>query len=1227
MQQNIYRPPVAIPRYPDKMGDKPLCLLALDGGGIRGLSELLILEEVMGRIKHDLDMADDPLPADFFDLIGGTSTGGLIALLLGRVRLSVPEARKEYIQIAKEIFSVKTYLKNSKFDSRTLEKAVKSLLGRRLGNGEEKMLDRSKSSCKVFVCAVPQQDVRSRNGPRLFRTYNIRNNPTFNCTIWEACRATSAAPTYFDPIEIGEEWERETFVDAGLGYNNPIEQVLEEARLVFPRRRIACVVSIGTGLARVLKFPSSPRTNPLKLIEALKNMATESDTTAERVQKRFRNIKDTYLRFSVDRGLNDIKLEEWENLGEVRTYTTGYLEQDTVSSYIDTVVMALLASKAGQGQGESTTQVQISGSQSIEMGGSQRQPQMMGWRPDRPIPSFPLSIEVIAAPIVLPPSKCSWVVPFEKNNDFVGRESILTRLLESVPPLTDKDRCQRVVIEGLGGIGKTQIALETAFRVRKKYHDCSVFWVPAVNATSFENAYRAIGQQLQVAGIDEDTADAKTLVKTALSREDAGAWLLVIDNADDTKLLFDDMHLANYLPSSPKGSILFTTRNHHIVSKLGIPARDVITINEMSKDEALALLKTHLQEHQTYDTERTTQLLEFLTYLPLAIRQASAFMAKNQISTTEYLRLCLSSDEAIISLLSNDFNDLHRYSDSQNPVATTWLLSFQHILQHYPLAADYLRFMCFLVEKDIPQSLLPPAPTEIAAVEAIGTLKAYAFVTQRQEQEQDAYDMHRLVQLSMLNWLAQAGKQEEWATKVLQQIANVFPFPEHENRSVWIRYLPHGLKVLKSGGSTTDEISQSNLLINTADSIHILGNYSEAEQLYRQTLALQTKVLGSEHPDTLCTILGIANAVSNQGNYSEAEQLYRQTLVLQTKVLGSEHPDTLRTMNNLAAAVGDQGNYSEAEQLYRQTLALQTKVLGSEHPDTLRTMLGIANAVSDQGNYSEAEQLYRQTLALQTKVLGSEHPDTLGTMLGIANAVSDQGNYSEAEQLYRQTLALQTKVLGSEHPDTLRTMLGIANAVSDQGNYSEAEQLYRQTLALQTKVLGSEHPDTLRTINNLANAVIDQGNYSEAEQLYRQTLVLRTKVLGSEHPDTLRTMNNLAAAVGDQGNYSEAEQLYRQTLALQTKVLGSEHPDTLGTMLGIANAVRDQGNYSEAKQLYRQTLALQTKVLGSEHPDTLRTMNNLAAAVGDQGMLGPVNAQTLPKKKRIPLFKRLFRRR
>ncbi|KAI1382500.1 uncharacterized protein F4822DRAFT_435520, partial [Hypoxylon trugodes] len=136
-------------------------------------------------------------------------------------------------------------------------------------------------------------------------------------------------------------------------------------------------------------------------------------------------------------------------------------------------------------------------------------------------------------------------------------------------------------LEGLGGIGKTQIALETAYQVRDKHPDCSVFWVPAVDATSFENAYRDIGHQLGVKGIEDDKADAKMLVKAALSHKSAGSWLLVIDNADDLKL-FADATLSDYLPFNWNGSILFTTRNHSIVSNLDISLEGLINIGEMS---------------------------------------------------------------------------------------------------------------------------------------------------------------------------------------------------------------------------------------------------------------------------------------------------------------------------------------------------------------------------------------------------------------------------------------------------------------------------------------------------------------------------------------------------------------------------------------------------------------------------------------------------------------------
>src|SRR5215472_6794436 len=130
------------------------------------------------------------------------------------------------------------------------------------------------------------------------------------------------------------------------------------------------------------------------------------------------------------------------------------------------------------------------------------------------------------------------MVPFGRNEAFVGRESVLQQLLQRIPPDLNEDNCQRTAITGLGGVGKTQIALEAVYRIHGKGPDCSIFWVPAVDSTSFEQAYREIGRKLKVDGIEEDQADVKLLVKAALSKEEAGRWLLVVDNADDIELLY-----------------------------------------------------------------------------------------------------------------------------------------------------------------------------------------------------------------------------------------------------------------------------------------------------------------------------------------------------------------------------------------------------------------------------------------------------------------------------------------------------------------------------------------------------------------------------------------------------------------------------------------------------------------------------------------------------------------
>ncbi|KAF5495226.1 Lactam utilization protein lamB [Colletotrichum siamense] len=208
-----------------------------------------------------------------------------------------------------------------------------------------------------------------------------------------------------------------------------------------------------------------------------------------------------------------------------------------------------------------------------------------------------------------------FLVPFGRNENFVGRETILIKLLERIPPTANGDACPRTAIVGLGGIGKTQVAIEAAYRVREVHPDCSVFWVPAVSVEMFSNYYRKIGRALKLKHIEDPKADVKTLVRTALERDDINSWLLIVDNADDTGLLFNGPKLAAYIPYSRRGSILFTSRNSIIAARFdGVNA---LHLSEMNAQEAARLLHTGLSESQIDNGRSTAQLLEKLTYLPI----------------------------------------------------------------------------------------------------------------------------------------------------------------------------------------------------------------------------------------------------------------------------------------------------------------------------------------------------------------------------------------------------------------------------------------------------------------------------------------------------------------------------------------------------------------------------------------------------------------------------------
>jgi len=716
-----------------------------------------------------------------------------------------------------------------------------------------------------------------------------------------------------------------------------------------------------------------------------------------------------------------------------------------------------------------------------------------------------------------------WNVPFGRNTGFVGRESILERLLSKIPPSSNQHDCQRTAIEGLGGIGKTQIALEAVFQVRDKYPDCHIFWVPAIDITTFENAYREIGRLLGLSGIKEDTGDTCLVVKMGLC-ELAEDWLLVIDNADDIELLFGPARarpIADYLPSGHRGSILFTSRNHEAVNKLDVAKSGVIRVTDMSRQEASKLLQNQLDPAQIGDSVSLAELLDFLADLPLAIKQAAAYLDKTGMTVRQYLKHCRSGGDDFIRLLSKDFNDRGRYKVVRNPIAATWLVSFEQISRDNELAARYLKIMALVAEKNIPDSLLSSHTNWLEHTEAIGTLKSYAFITQRSGQQ--SYDMHRLVRLALRKWLAENGELEDCLSAAMRQLIEVCPLPDHETRAIIAAYIPHIMAILKVNCHGQGDSSQrEDLLYIAAMANKLTGKYHEAEGLFRELYDLRVQRLGAGHPNIVWTQHNLVTCLTDQGKDAEAEPLYQEIVPQLTMELGAEHPTTLTSMDNLAYNRTKQGKYEEAEEMYREVIQCRVRLFGEDHRDTLFSMHHFGINLEAQRRYKEAQEILEQVIKLRSRVHGIDHPETLRSKIALANVRSQQGNYSDAEMMYRQVLDNQRQFLGTKHPHTLETTTNLGLVVLRQERYEEIEAILKEAVVDIVKVFGPGHSTTLSSMNLLAIAVLAQGREDEAEQIYRQAVGAKP-VLG--HEKSLHDIrDNLVWLLRKQGRDGEAEQ-------------------------------------------------------------------------------------------------------
>ena len=798
------------------------------------------------------------------------------------------------------------------------------------------------------------------------------------------------------------------------------------------------------------------------------------------------------------------------------------------------------------------------------------------------------------------------------------------------------------VLQGMGGQGKSQIALEYCHRKKDTLYS-AIFWIDATTEDSVKGSFQTISEQIKKPTDVLPDIQARVAFVLKIFCSWPAHWLLVLDNYDNPSAF---PNIADFIPQSSLGAILVTSRHADSDTLVLDQSNQFIKLYGLEESAAVLLLSQQSQS-KDFDAEDAEKIVERLGYHPLAITQAGAYIKRRGLQLSHFMKVYKKQREAILTN-TPPLSQYRKKLDSDEKetslnVFTTWELSFQQLQSQASannVEAKLLTLFAFFDNKDISEQILAEfgAINEEASESAklLTWLSGFTNASGQWDTDSFAEVLITLRDLSLLQGFAQEpdgfyhsslhplvkdwirlrtsksiGQESTYMAACLlrSRLSNswhshkqYFELPLFAQQNILLNivtleeaseeFFVSQLEILANQGIFNEYLNSQFWFAKYLLSI---GSYQLAETISHRVVVQMKKYFGLEHPDTLSCTASLAATYRNQGRWNEAEELEVQVMETDKRVLGPEHPDTLTSTGNLALTYLNQGRWKEAEELVVQVIETRKRVVGPEHPDTLISMSNLALTYLNQGRWNEAEELGVQVMETRKRVVGPEHPDTLMSMGNLALTYQSQGRWKEAKELGVQLMETRKRVLGLGHPDTLTSMGILASTYWNQGRWKEAEELGVQVVEANKRVLGPEHPDTHTSMANLALTYRSQGRWKEAEELGAQVMETRKRVLGLEHPYTLTSMANLELTYCDQGRWKEAEELGVQVMETRKRVLGPEHPDTLISTASLAFTYGSQGRWKEAEELGVKVLEAGKRVLGPEHPDTLSYMANLAS--------------------------------
>jgi len=691
-----------------------------------------------------------------------------------------------------------------------------------------------------------------------------------------------------------------------------------------------------------------------------------------------------------------------------------------------------------------------------------------------------------------------------------------------------------------------------------------------------------------------------------LSDESNGHWLLILDNADDDGPFFDpDRPLERFVPQTPNGKLLITSRKTSAATNLVGSQGYVIEVKPMGEDDALTLLSTRglLIDSNQIDSKALVQALE---YIPLAITHAAAYIKASALVTmADYIKRFEDSEAHLVNVLGREtYKDIRRDNSVRHAVIATWQISFAQVQETAPTAADLLALMSMFDRQGIPLSLLQERCGEIFDLnELLTVLVDFSLV--RIQIGKESAEMHRLVQLSMKAWLKDRQTTPQTAESrgvsnimvprldyatcardALAFMADVYPF-NLENRDLSIKYLPHAYAVIRNGfsDSTEDQEAKRRLSFNIAVSLFNEGRWKEAEQYADKSLILDKAIFGSESHYAIRSLRLLGCIYEGQCLWEDAERVLLESMQMAKKCFGELHGATIMTMTCLSRLYFVQRRYEKAKGFAVQAVEASRKTFGGDDRLTLEASKELGLVYSALGRLNEAEELITRCLEGCKKVYGDKHYQTQEVMARLGSIYSQQARWKRAEEILLQATSCLKDALGEDHPIALIVMQQVTWVFINQQRWAEAERIGTRVLTASEMRLGERHPETLTAMQYLSIIYHNEGQSERSKEILIKALQISREVLGEEHPDVLARMSNLVKLSYKQDN-EEAEKAYVYVEGVARRVLGMDHPNTLQHMSNLAKAWARRSKMREAVALMKEVIERQQRVLGKDHPDT-----------------------------------------